>query len=307
MTDFVVKPMVTDTEKERSERATANRFARASRRRAALKHVATYTLLVVFCLLALAPIVWGLLTSFKAQSSVVAYPPKWIPAPFTLENYIALFGRGTIPKFFLNSLILSLGTIGVSLVIAVPAAYAAARFRFYGKNPLMLLILATSMIPGVSILIPIYLFAIQLDVLNNYAFMILVYSAWMVPQAIWFMKNFIEVVPLELEEAALIDGCSRIGAFLRVVLPLIKPGIAAVSMLLFMFVWNDFLIGAILATDESMRTVQVGLVRFIQDTIGVWWGQFMAFAMLAIAPVIVAFLFLQKQFVEGLTAGGVKG
>jgi multiple sugar transport system permease protein len=195
----------------------------------------------------------------------------------------------------------------ICVLVAAPAAYAAARFSFRGRSVLLLAILATSMIPGISILIPIYLLATRFDLLNSYTFMILVYCAWMIPQAIWFLKNFIEVIPFELEEAAMLDGCSRFDVMTKIIMPLIQPGIAAVAMLIFMFVWNDFLIGAVLATSEDKRTVQVGLVRFIQDSIGVWWGEFMAFAMLAIAPVLIAFIILQRRFVEGLTSGGIKG
>ncbi|HZR02122.1 MAG TPA: carbohydrate ABC transporter permease [Burkholderiales bacterium] len=209
-------------------------------------------------------------------------------------------------RVFFNSLVLAAGTIVLGLVVASPGAYAAARFRFRGKNAILLTILVTSMIPGISILIPIFLLAIRADLLNSYVFMILVYGAWLVPQAIWFIKGFIEVVPRELEEAALLDGCSLFSAFWRVTLPLIQPGLAAVAILFFVFVWNDFLIGAVLTNREEMRTVQVGLLRTIQD-IGISWGQFMAYAMLATAPILVAFLILQKRFVEGLTRGGVKG
>ena len=277
------------------------------RTRARLADIATYAVLVLGCVIAVAPIVWGLFTSFKPQSGIARYPPMWIPEPVSLEHYTALLSNAGFGRFFLNSVILSAGTIVLTLLVAAPAAYAAARFEFRGKNSLLLTILATSMIPGISILIPIYLLAIRSDVLNNYAFMILVYSAWLVPQAIWFIKGFIEVVPRELDEAAHIDGCSILGTFVRIVVPLIQPGLAAVAILTFIFVWNDFLIGAVLTTREEMRTVQVGLVRFIQDTIGVWWGQFMAFAMLAIAPVLLAFFLLQRRFIEGLSAGGIKG
>jgi multiple sugar transport system permease protein len=163
------------------------------------------------------------------------------------------------------------------------------------------------MIPGIAILIPIYLLAIQLHVLNTYLFLILVYSAWMIPQAVWFIKSFIEVIPRDLEDAAMIDGCTVLGVFWRILLPLVQPGLAAISILIFIFVWNDFLIGVTLTTSEDMRTVQVGLVRFIQHTLGISWGELMGFAVLATAPVLVSFFLLQKRFIEGLTLGGIKG
>jgi len=275
--------------------------------RARLLDLLTYSILSLGCLMALTPIIWGLLCSLKKQANVVLYPPQWFPNPLTFEHYWILITERGIPRFFLNSLILSIGTILVVLVVAAPGAYAAARFKFRGKNSILMTILATSMIPGISILVPIYLLGIRAKLLNNYLFMILVYAAWLIPQAIWFIKNFIEVVPRDMEEAALIDGCTVVGAFCRVVLPMIQPGLAAIAILNFIFVWNDFLIGAVLTSREEMRTVQVGLVRFIQDTMGVWWGQFLAFAMLAIFPVLLLFFMLQKRFVEGLTAGGVKG
>ena len=277
------------------------------RRRAALGVFGTYSALVLGCAMALAPIAWGLLTSLKKQANIAAYPPQWLPDPVTVEHYVTLLTRTGVPQFLLNSLILSLGTVAVCLVVAPPAAYAAARFRFRAKRAVLLGILATSMIPGIAILIPLYLLAVHLGVLNSRAFMILAYAAWLIPQSIWLIKGFIETVPIELEEAAVLDGCSTLGVFVRIILPLIQPGLAAVGILVFIFVWNDFLIASALATEEQARTVQVGLVRYIQDTMGVWWGQFMAFAMLAVTPSLLAFLIMQRRFVEGLTGGAVKG
>jgi len=275
--------------------------------RAAWADAATYIILCLGCVVAVAPIVWGLLTSLKTQNNIAIYPPQWFPAPLTLEHYRVLLVDKGVVRFFINSLILSVGTILLSLAVAAPAAYAAARFRFRGKHTILLAILATSMIPGISILVPIYLLAVKVKLLNNYPFLILVYGAWLVPQAVWFIKGFIEVIPRDMEEAALLDGCSTLGAFVRVVLPLIQPGLAAVAILIFVFVWNDFLIGVTLTTQEEMRPVQVGLVRFLQDTLGVWWGQFMAFTMLAVAPILLAFFVLQKRFIAGLSSGGIKG
>jgi ABC-type glycerol-3-phosphate transport system permease component len=269
--------------------------------------VATYAGLLLGCAAAIAPILWGLLSSFKLQANMSIYPPQWFPNPATLEHYAVLFSSTGIARFFLNSIILSTGTIVLSLVAAAPAAYCAARYQFRGKDVILLAILATGMIPGIAILIPIYLMAIKLRLLNSYLCMILVYSAWMIPQSVWFIKNFVEVIPRDLEEAALIDGCTTVGAFRRILLPLIQPGLAAISILTFIFVWNDFLIGVTLTTNEDMRTVQVGLVRFIQDTVGISWGQLMGFAVLATVPVLLAFFLLQKRFIEGLTLGGIKG
>jgi multiple sugar transport system permease protein len=278
-----------------------SRFIRSS------MNILTYTVLLAGSVLALAPLFWGFLTTLKTDTAISIYPPQWFPHQFSLEHYRALWSRGGIPRFFLNSLIFSLGTIFVSLAAATPAAYAASRFRFWGKNAVLLTILATSMIPGICILIPIYLLAIKVNLVNNFAFIIIVYSAWQIPQTIWLIRGFVESVPREIEEAALIDGCSTLQTLYRVTMPLIQPGYAAISILIFIFVWNDFLIGRTLTIDEDMRTIQVGLVRILQDQRGISWGEFMALTILAVAPVLLAFVLLEKRFVEGLTTGALKG
>lgn len=272
-----------------------------------LGDVVTYLALGTACVFALAPLVWGFLTSIKTEVGIAAYPPQWLPSRPTFKHYLALKQHGGTLRFFVNSLVLSVGAITASLLVAAPAAYAAARFRFYGKQTILLVILATSMIPGIAIVIPVYLLAIRAKLLNSYSFMVLVYSAWLIPQTIWFIKGFIEVVPRDLEEAATIDGCTTFGAMWRIVLPLVQPGLAAVSVVIFVFVWNDFLIGMTLTSQESMRTVQVALVRVLQDDRGVSWGYFMAFTILAVAPILVAFSLLQRRFIEGLTSGALKG
>lgn len=288
---------------------TATRMPRKRKRRAGAvaAEITTYAILTLACLLAVAPIAWGLVTSLKQLEYIVAYPPHFLPIPFSLDHYIAILSEPSTYRYFMNSALLAVGTILLTILVAVPAAYAAARYRFRGRNGVMLGILAMSMIPGISILIPIYMLASKLGLINNFGYMILVYSAWMIPQAVWFIKGFIEVIPRDLDEAALIDGSSQFGILIRIVLPLIRPGLAAISILVFMFVWNDFLVNAVLASSEENRTVQVALVRFIQNTEGVSWGDFMAFAMLAILPVLAVFLIMQRSFVEGLSSGSVKG
>lgn len=280
---------------------------RKSARKKLVTEVACYSALVAGCALALAPIFWGIATSLKHEVDVITYPPHFAPISITFENYRAVLAQSSTGQLFLNSLLLSVGTIIVAVVTAVPAAFAAARFQFGTKNALLFGILAMSMVPGISILIPIYILASKFGLVNNFGYMILVYSAWMVPQAVWFIKGFIEALPRELDEAALIDGSSQVGVLIHVILPLIRPGLAAISMLVFMFVWNDYLINAVLASTENSRTVQVALVRQMQNTVGVSWGQFTAFATLVIAPVLFMFLALQRWFIQGLASGSVKG
>jgi ABC-type glycerol-3-phosphate transport system permease component len=204
-----------------------------------------------------------------------------------------------------NSTIVATLTIAATLAVAVHAGYAAARFHFAGKNQLLFLILATAMIPGICILVPVYLLMTQFNLHNTYGSLVIVYTAWQVPTAVWIMRGFFDTISSELEEAALIDGCSRLGAFYRVVLPLSQPGLAAVGILVFVYVWNDFLIAYVLTISDEKRLIQSGLYLYV-TAFGVEWSKLMAASVLALLPPAVTFMLLQSRFIQGLTKGAIK-
>jgi ABC-type glycerol-3-phosphate transport system permease component len=258
------------------------------------------------CLFAAGPVVWGLLTSLKPATQVVAYPPQLLPSPPTLASFTAVWTESNFPVFFRNSLVVTALSVALSLALAVHAAYGLARFDFRGKTLLMLGILATSMIPGIAILVPLYNLSVQTGLYNTLTGMVVVYTAWNVPLLVWLLKGFFESVPLELEEAARMDGCGRYPTFYRIVLPIARPGLLAGSIMAMMSVWNDFLIGFTLAVSEQKRLLPYGLFAYISN-IGVDWGQLMAATVLALLPVVFAFLIMQKWLVQGLMAGAVKG
>lgn len=258
------------------------------------------------CVFAAGPVVWGLLTALKPATQVVAYPPQLLPSPPTLASFAAVWTESNFPVFFRNSLVVTAVSVALSLVLAVHAAYGLARFHFRGKTVLMLGILATSMIPGIAILVPLYNLSVQTGLYNTLTGMIVVYTAWNVPLLIWLLKGFFESVPLELEEAARMDGCGRYPTFYRIVLPIARPGLLAGSIMAMMSVWNDFLIGFTLAVSEQKRLLPYGLFAYISN-IGVDWGQLMAATVLALLPVVFAFLIMQMWLVQGLMAGAVKG
>ncbi|HEY8370335.1 MAG TPA: carbohydrate ABC transporter permease [Thermodesulfobacteriota bacterium] len=267
--------------------------------------VATYVILaatVVFCLV---PILWALVTSLKVESDVVAYPPRWWPDPVTLESYRLVF-QSNMPRYYLNSLVVALLTLAVTLAAGSLGGYAAARFDFRGKKLVLFLLLMTIMIPGIVVLVPLYLMANQVGLQDTYLGLVLVYAGWQVPTAIWLMRGFFESIPRDLEEAALIDGCTPFQAFVRVILPLTRPGLAAASMVVFIWVWNEFIIALTLTSSDQMRLVPVGLYLYV-SSFGVEWGPLMAAVCVALLPVIGLFVVLQRQFVEGLTSGGTKG
>lgn len=268
--------------------------------------VVLVALTVLACVFAAGPVVWGLLTSLKPATQVVAYPPQLLPSPPTLESFLAVWQQSNFPVFFRNSLLVTASAVVVSLVLAVHAAYGLARFSFRGKTLLMLAILATSMIPGIAILVPLYNLSVKTGLYNTLPGMVIVYTAWNVPLLVWLLKGFFESVPLELEEAALMDGCGRFRLFYVIVMPIARPGLLAGSIMAMMSVWNDFLIGFTLAVSEQKRLLPYGLYAFISN-IGVDWGQLMAATVLALLPVVFAFLIMQKWLVQGLMAGAVKG
>lgn len=262
--------------------------------------------LIIACLVALAPILWGLSTSFKPPVDVVAFPPRWIPEGLYWDNYLSGFLTAKFQRYLLNSVIVVGGAMLLSLVLAAHAAYVVSRKQFTGKNMLLFLVWATIMIPGVSVIVPLYLLAVDVGLYDTYAVLVLVYAAWLVPTLIWLLKGFIDNIPLELEEAAVIDGATQLGAFYRIVLPLLRPGLAAGAVLVFVTIWNDFLLGYSLTLTDNHRLVQVGLYFFVTE-IGISWGPLMAATMGSLLPVILAFAILQRSFIHGLTGGAVKG
>lgn len=261
---------------------------------------------IAACLFACAPVIWGLVTALKPAAEVVTYPPHLLPSRISFESFLQVWNDSNFPTFFGNSLWVTTVATVASLVVAVHAAYGLARFEFAGKTALMLGLLATSMIPGIAILVPLYNLSVHTGLYNTFTGLVIVYTAWNIPLLVWLLKGFFESVPLELEESAMIDGCSRVRAFYTIVLPMARPGMLAGSIMAMMFVWNDFLIGFTLAVTEDKRLIPYGLYSFISN-IGVDWGQLMAATMISLVPVLLAFLVLQKWLVQGLMAGAVKG
>lgn len=268
------------------------------------KKLAIHATLVVATVFALFPIVWGVLTSFKTERDIYAYPPRWIPDPVTLQNYEEVYS--SILRYMLNSGFVALVTIVVTLLISMHGAYGAARRDFPGKRPILFIILSSMMIPGVAVLIPLYWVASKLNLFNTYLVLVLVYTAWMVPMAMWFLKGFFETVPRDLEDAATMDGCSRLGVLYRIVAPLIVPGFSAVAIVVFIFVWNEFIIALSMTTSESKRVVTVGIYYYI-TAYGIEWGKLLAAVTLALVPIVAGFFLLQKGFIRGMTSGAIKG
>jgi len=283
--------------------ATPRRHRRVGK---AVRAIPSRLYIIVSALIVLPPVAWIVSTSLKTAADTIQFPPKWIPNPFSFEGYAGLY-TSTNVRFFFNSLVYAGGSILLALAICIPAAYVATRYRSRGMETVMTGILVLSMVPAIVVFIALYSMFVKTALINTYPMLIVVYTAIICGQTILFLRNFIENVPVEIEEAAAVDGCSRPQILWRIVIPLIRPGIAAIAIFIFVFVWNDFLVGTVLATTEDMKTVQNGIVRYITTGFGNFWGLFSAFIVVAFIPVLAIFAAFQRWFIAGLTSGGVKG
>lgn len=251
------------------------------------------------------PVLWGVVTSLKTERDVLAYPPTVIFEP-TWQNYLdALIGRDSIVPNLWSSLIIATATTVLTIGLAVPAAYAFARLRLRAKKPLGFYTLATQMVPPVGLVIPYFLILNKIGWLDTYQGMIIVYLTFSLPFAIWLMVSYMEDIPLEMEEAALLDRASRFQAFWHIILPQVRGGIAVTVIFIFLNAWNEFLFAVQLSGNE-VRPVTVAMYNFIsvEQTM---WAKLSAAAMIAMLPVIILGLAGQKHIVKGLTVGAIKG
>lgn len=280
-------------------RARARRPLRVRVRRSGM-----WALIAGAVVVAAFPLFWTLATSLKPMEDIAAFPPRLLPETITLEHYRDVATQSDMPEYFVHSIVVTAVTIGATLLLATPAGYAAARFPFRGKNLLLFVLLSTVMIPGTVILVPLYVIASRLALLDTYLVLVLVYTAWRVPMVLWIMKSFFEGIPVEMEEAAMVDGCGRFQAMWRVALPLSGPGLAASAILVLVYVWTEFILA--LTLTSKLRTVTVGLYYYMTGY-GIEWGRLTASVILALVPVLIAFFLFQRRFVQGLTAGALKG
>jgi len=266
--------------------------------------------LVLMLIYTVVPMAWMLITSLKGGFAAMMYPPQWIPAEPTLENYIRLLDpKDTIGqdflRYFWNSLWVSTTTTILAVFVAVPAAYAFSRFRFPGRNFLFFAVLLRNMFPAVIFLVPLFILMRWLGLVNTHGSLILTYLTFGLPLAIWLLKGFYDNIPIQLEQAARIDGATRFQAFLLIVMPLSTPGIIATAIYSFIGAWNEFIYAATFLNKNEQMTLPVGIQRFFSENTTDWPGLMAASFMMSV-PVVVLFLILQKYFVRALTEGAVK-
>lgn len=261
---------------------------------------------LLFLLFLTAPVLWMISTSLKPSGEVFHFPPTWIPEHPTLQSYKTLWQKGNFLLYMRNSLLVAAATTGTAVLVASMAGYAFARIPFWGRKGVLFGILAAQMIPGVLFLLPLFMLMKQLGLLNTYWALILANVAFALPFAIWMMYGYYQHIPVEIEEAAWVDGAGFYGTFFRVLVPMGRPGLFSCAIFCFLSAWDEFVFALALTTRDELRTLPVGLFQFVGQY-GIEWNYLMAGAVLVTIPAMVFFALFQKQLVAGFAAGAVKG
>ena len=267
---------------------------------------ALYALTMALAALVLFPIFWMASSSFKPQPELFARDLTMLPVNWTLENYINVWSNTEFPAYFWNSFKLAALATGLSVVVSMYCAYAVARIRFRGRYALGLFLLVAQMFPQILLVIPLFLTFQKMRLLDSHIGLVIVYAAFAMPFTIWVLRGFFESIPVELEDAAAIDGARPLQAFHRVILPLAGPGLAAVVMFNFIRGWNEFLFALIFLRSRALYSLPIGLASF-QEEYTFRWDLIMAGASIITLPVLFFFLLMQRFIVQGLLGGAVKG
>jgi len=253
------------------------------------------------------PLFWMLSTAFKPPTELFTIPPRLLPGTPTLANFAQVLESTAFPVYFANSFVVAAATTAVVLVIAVLGAHAMVAFRLPGAKLLARALLFAYLLPAAVLLIPIYLLLARLGLVNTLFSLIVAYTSFVLPFALWLMRSFMESIPRELEAAAMIDGASRLGAFLDVVLPQALPGIITTGVFAFILAWNEYLYALVLINDEARKTLPTGMMSTLFTPYNVEWGMVMAASVLTSLPLMLIFAVLQRYIIQGFGAGAVKG
>jgi N,N'-diacetylchitobiose transport system permease protein len=252
------------------------------------------------------PVYWMVSTAFKPGHDILSYTPQWVPTHPVLSNFTDAIHQQFFWDAVKNSLIVTSVVVVLSLVLAFLAALALAKFSFYGRKPFIVVILGVQMVPLAALIIPLYILMSRVHQVDKLSGVIVMYLTFVLPFAIWTLRGFLLGVPKELEESAMVDGATRFGAFVRILLPLLGPGLVATSIFAFILAWNEFIIAYVFLHTPEKQTLMVWLASFTTLR-GTDWGPLMAGATLCSLPVIIFFLLVQRKIAFGLTAGAVKG
>ncbi|PYZ97602.1 ABC transporter permease [Alteribacter lacisalsi] len=278
-----------------------------SRKQRFLTKTGLYFCYFVILAFFLFPLLWVISLSLKTREELFATPPTIIPETFAFENYARVIEQSGVLNYIQNSFVIVTATVIVTLLTAIPAAYAISRFKFKGKSPLLVIILMTQMISAVVISIPLYRLFAQLDLINNYVVLIIVYVAVVLPFSTWFLKGYFDTIPYAMDEAAIVDGCSKFQILTKILIPTSVPGIVSVTILVAVQSWSQFVIPYILLDDDRLYPVSVGVMNLQSTQESVSTHLLAAGSVISVLPVIILFILLQRFIVGALTSGAVKG
>jgi ABC-type glycerol-3-phosphate transport system permease component len=262
--------------------------------------------LIVICCLLNFPIFWMIATSLKGSAEAMQFPPGFLPEKATLENYRFVWTEMKFSRYFFNTIYVSGLTVLITLITGLTAGYAFARFKIKRKQQLLISILFFRMLPPILFIMPLFFLIQKIGLFDRLEGVVLSLTTLALPFAVWMMKNYFETIPKEIEEAATIDGCSRFQAFIRVMLPLAKPGIAATAVFCYLSAWNEFMFANTLIHTEAKRTLVVALYAYVGEFL-IEWNKLMAASILTMIPVIIFFFLIHKHLSRGFSAGSVKG
>lgn len=268
--------------------------------------VSKFIYLAIYLLVMVFPLYWIVITSLKPQKDIFSFPLKYWPERFTLDNYVHIFKISKFHVYIGNSLMVAIISAMIVLVIAILSAYVLARFKFRGHKQIMLAFFATQMLPGFVALAPLYLMMSSMSLINNRFSLVLMYTVILIPFSTIMLRGFFQRIPASLEEAAMIDGCSRWSALVRIIIPVMLPGIASTFIFAFVQNWNELFLAVMFIDNDALKTLPVAMNSFIMK-FDVDWGAMSAGAVLSILPTILLFAFAQRFIVEGLTQGAEKG
>lgn len=271
----------------------------------ALSRTLVWVFLLAVCFYCLVPFAWMLSTSLKTEAEAFRIPPTWIPLKTTIDSYIGIWVRKNFGIYFLNSTIVSLATAVFSTFFGALAGYGFSRFIFKGRRFLIGFFLATQMLPGVLLVGPYFKILSKVGLYDTRSGLIIAFLTICLPFSTWMMKGFIDKVPEELDQSAMVDGCSRMGIFFKIILPVVSPGMVATILFAFLLAWGDLLWALCLTSSEAMITVTLGIARTVGE-FRIIWPMLMAGSLVGGMPAIILYVFLQRLMVQGLTAGAVK-
>jgi multiple sugar transport system permease protein len=283
---------------------TISPYHLGQRNRERLLNALAYGLLILAIIVIFFPLAWMVTVSVRPNIEVMKMPPDWIPQVFTLEGYEKIFSNKKFLVVFLNTMVVSLMVTGLSLVLGAMAAYALARFKFIGQRAVLMFLITTQMFPLVLLCIPYFRIFITLGLYDTRTSLVIVYLTFTLPFCILMLRSYFLNIPRDIEEAAMVDGCSRLGAIFRTLIPMSYPAFIGAGLYTFLLAWNEFLFAVVLIESWENRVLTMAIYSLMAEFV-TEWNTMMAFSVLASLPLVIAFIFLQRFMVQGMTAGAL--